>query len=342
VTEDWLLRPDAPADSLDQAWRRLPTPSIDSWTDPKDYIADPPLLAAINTALLLGQPLLVTGDPGCGKTELANFVAWRLGLGREIGRKEDGQPAYEFALRFDMKSDTRARDLFYSIDLIERFHAAHVAAAREDLNPLLFIRFNALGRALLYARPEDRLSTRLHDWQAHPGSPRRSVVLIDEMDKAPGDVPNDLLVELERMRVFIPEMNFDLVAPLVMRPIVIITSNRDRKFSDAFLRRCIYYHISFPDRDRLQTIVNRRLQRVENSGSLVIEAVDEFLRIRGLPLFKQPGTAELLAFVEALVGFGYDLGRGLRGTDTWHQIAITSLLKTHEDQQRAAAAWAAT
>jgi MoxR-like ATPase len=341
MSADWFLREGSSSEPSDELWKRLPTPSVEDWTEPKDYLADAPLLAAVNTALLLGQPLLVTGEPGCGKTELANFIAWRLGLGRSTGPTDhDAAPAVEYALRFDMKSDTRARDLFYTIDLIERFHAAHIASNPEKLDPLLFMRFSALGRALLYGRTADAFCSRLQSWQAHPGQPRRSVVLIDEIDKAPGDVPNDLLMEIERMRVFIAEMNVELAAPQNMRPIVVITSNNDKKLSDAFLRRCAFYHIPFPDRDRLNAIVDRRLGLTDRGSPLVSCAIDEFLKLRELPLYKRPGTAELLAFVDALIGFGHEPGKGLETNGIWRQIAATSLLKTHDDQQRVAAAWA--
>src|SRR3954465_9291968 len=149
---------------------------------------------AVNAALFLGQPLLVTGEPGCGKTELANFVAWKLGLGRKRATDEHG---CEFALRFDTKSETRTRDLFYLIDVVERFHAAQKPGGIVD--PLQFIRFQALGRAILYAAAPNELTTRLPKEHKHPGEPIRSVVLIDEIDKAPRDVPNDLLMEIEGM-----------------------------------------------------------------------------------------------------------------------------------------------
>lgn len=332
---DWMIQPtDGDRTRTTDAWRSLPIPPVETWSDPRHYLAGPDLIAAVNTALLLGQPLLVTGEPGCGKTELANFLAWKLGLERDTGANASEGSGCEYALRYDMKSDSRARDLFYSVDLVERFHAAHVARDAAAVDPLRFIRFHALGRALLYARPPDDLSARLESWQAHPGETRRSIVLIDEIDKAPRDVPNDLLTEIEGMRIFLPELNREIRAPTDRRPVVIITSNGEKPLSDAFLRRCVYYHIELPTRSQLDAILERRLG-LRASEPLVSTAVDSFLEVRDQPLQKRPGTSEMLAFLHALIGFGFSLGEPLSGRSDWHRIAAATLLKTRDDQLRA-------
>ena len=335
-----MTDPAAPA-FTEPAWKALLPPPVETWSRPEEYIVDRPLELAVETALRLGLPLLVTGEPGCGKTELANYLAWKLGTAIPRGTDAEGSPAYEYALRFDIKSDTRARDLFYGIDLVERFHAGGRGGGPGSLDPLNFIRFNALGRALIYARPPDELAARLLPWQAHPGTPQRSVVLIDEIDKAPSDVPNDLLMEVEKMRFVISEMNRVVEAPPALRPILIVTSNTERPLPDAFLRRCAYYHIPFPEPARLIEIVATKLRKPGEAtaasavpATLVEDATAAFLAVRKLPLRKKPATAELLGFVHALLNAGFGLADKLGDAAKWEPIARVTLLKTREDQAK--------
>ncbi|MCP4658547.1 MAG: AAA domain-containing protein, partial [bacterium] len=156
---------------------------------PQNYLADRGLAKAVNVALMLGQPLLVTGEPGTGKTQLAYSLAWELGF---------GEP-----LRFDTKSTSTARDLFYTYDALGRFQAVQSGAAAAE--PLAYLSYNALGVAVLRANDEESVAAHLPEDFAH-GGPRRSVVLIDEIDKAPRDFPNDLLSELEEMFFRVPEL----------------------------------------------------------------------------------------------------------------------------------------
>ena len=244
---DWRLRKGEDVAALRSGrWQRLP--QLPDVTDPppERYDADQALLDAANTALCLGRPLLLTGEPGSGKTEFANHLAWRLGLERRYWDPALARERAEYALRFDTKSESRARDLFYTIDQVARFQQAQSTEDEEKVNPLLFMEFQAMGRAILYAAPPDELARRLPPWQAHPGAPRRSVVLIDEIDKAPRDFPNDLLMEIERARFFSPELNHTVQAQPRFRPIVVITSNSEKTLAEAFLRRCVYYNIDFP------------------------------------------------------------------------------------------------
>lgn len=333
-----MTGPAAPA-LVEPAWKALPLPPVETWSRPAEYIVDRPLELAVDTALKLGLPLLVTGEPGCGKTELANYLAWKLGTAIPRGTDGSGDPVHEYALRFDIKSDTRARDLFYGIDLVERFHAGGRGGGPEALDPLNFIRFNALGRALIYARPPDEFASRLLPWQAHPGAPQRSVVLIDEIDKAPSDVPNDLLMEVEKMRFVISEMNRVVEAPPELRPILIVTSNTERPLPDAFLRRCAYYHIPFPEPARLIEIVATKLRKpgqhaAAAPATLLEDATAAFLAVRKLPLRKKPATAELLGFVHALLNAGFGLADKLSDPAKWEPIARVTLLKTREDQAK--------
>jgi MoxR-like ATPase len=310
---DWRINKD-PNQKRQERWRALPEPAVTQLYGPEKYIAGDDLIEAINTAILLGQSLLLTGEPGCGKTEVGNFVAWKLGL------KE--------ALRFDIKSTTTARDLFYIPDTIARFHAAHEMAG--NIDPLRFVKFQALGKAILYANEPTTVASFFPPHE-HPGR-RRSVVLIDEIDKAMLDVPNDLLMEIENMQFYMPEISETIVADKVMRPIVIITSNSERVLPGPFLRRCIYYDMPFPNGDDLRQIAEARIANLPRDFDLVGDALTVFLHVRQLELQKKPGTAELLSFVLALRARGYQSNDQLRSDERWQSVAKQTLLKSGEDQ----------
>src|SRR5262249_52414736 len=164
-------------------------------TKPEGYLADAGLVDAVNVALLLGQPLLLTGEPGTGKTQLAYSLAWELGL--------------DEPLKFETKSTSTASDLFYTYNALGHFHAAQCGeASRRALD---YLTYNALGIAILRANDESSVRAYLPDDFRHGGR-RRSVVLIDEIDKAPRDFPNDLLNEVEAMYFRIPELSNALIA----------------------------------------------------------------------------------------------------------------------------------
>ena len=280
-------------------WQRLPRSAMAEMTGPEGYRTHPALIDAINVALALGQPLLVTGEPGCGKTELGNYVAWALDLGK--------------AIRFDTKSTMTSRDLFYQFDTLGRFHAAQME--RRDTDPNKYIAYQALGLAILYAKEPAEVADVVNDRFEHPGR-RRSVVLIDEVDKAPRDVPNDLLAELENMRFFIPELDRSVEADPSMRPILVITSNSEKALPDAFLRRCVYYHIPFPANDDLQEIVAARIPALPKDSDLLGDVLTLFGFVRSprQQLRKNPGTAELLNFLLVLRDRGYEPADSLRGS----------------------------
>jgi MoxR-like ATPase len=285
----------------------------------EDYVPATALLDALRVALELRQPLLLTGDPGSGKTRLADFVAYRL---------QAGKP-----LTFRVKSTSTARDLFYAYDAIGRFNVRDGAS-----NPLSFITYGPLGKAILFANPRSKVQSILPgtaEYDAHTEA-RVSVVLIDEIDKAPRDFPNDFLGELDEMRFSIPEIghNAEIVAGDEFLPVVIVTSNSERDLPDAFLRRCVYYHIPFPDAGTLQKIVLARLKGlVPLDPGYVQEAVAVFVSIheRTDVLVKPPGTSELIEWLVAMQRLGGPTLQRFDLRDSVVQRTLGTLFKTPGD-----------
>lgn len=318
------------------------------------YVPHPELTDAVNVALVLGLPLLVTGEPGTGKSQLAFSIAHQLG--------------YEGPFKFVAKSTSQARDLFYSYDALGRFYATEVARfetadanerqrAREPLN---FVDYSALGRAILLAHskaavreflpPSERADEAAPGSRlGHLGAPRRSVVLIDEIDKAPRDFTNDLLDEIETMRFRVAELREEPTPELANRslwPVIVITSNSERPLPDAFLRRCVYFHLPYPERRRagapettvytMEEIVAQRLGREFTSTPMVSEALDLFYQLREMQprLRKRPSTAELLNWLVAMRITGADYRAPLKAQADFARTASSALLKNPDDLPR--------
>jgi MoxR-like ATPase len=268
------------------------------------YVASEELADAVNIAIAVGQPLLVTGEPGCGKTRLAWSIADELGL---------GEP-----LVFQTRSTSRAQDLLYRYDAVLRFHDIQVRTQTADGrfqadDPSHYVDYQALGKAIC-------------------GKTRR-VVLIDEIDKAPRDFPNDLLHELDRMSFWVPELRRDEPFKATLPPIVVITSNSERQLPTPFLRRCVFHHIDFPRHDRLCEIIEQRLGPFGLDRALIGTAADRFLAVRDIPrISKPPATSELLAWVHALAIRGVTAKelavRPLAELPLWQ-----TLIKSQDDRQ---------
>ena len=259
----------------------LPVSRRSQTMKPENYIADAGLVDACNVALLLGQPLLLTGEPGTGKTQFASSVAWELG--------------FEEPLKFETKSTSTARELFYTYDSLKQFQDAHSGITNR--NTLNYLTYGALGTAILLTTEKSKVVEFLPPDFVHPGK-RRSIVLIDEVDKSPRDFPNDILNELDLMYFRVPELgNVKIEANPELQPIIIITSNSEKDLPDAFLRRCIYYNLPFPNRDRIEEIVANRLGLYSaGSSEFLNTALDLFFELRATSngLRKKPATAELL------------------------------------------------
>jgi MoxR-like ATPase len=276
----------------------------------------------VNVALLLGQPLLLTGEPGTGKTQLAFSLAWELGL--------------DPPLKFETKSTSVAGDLFYTYNALGRFHAAQ--SGEGSRRALDYLTYNALGLAILRANAEEAMRPFLPEGFVHGGR-RRSVVLIDEVDKAPRDFPNDILNEVEGMYFRIPELGGAVVsAEPEMRPTLVITSNSEKNLPDAFLRRCIYYNIPFPDTTRLGLIAAARLGKYAGRDDAFLrDALRLFGRLRdpSVGLRKRPSTAELLDWLVALRQLAPDAKNPLTEAPGSVEATLCALVKTAEDQELA-------
>jgi MoxR-like ATPase len=265
-----------------------------NWDAPEDYVADDGLRHAVNVALALGRPLLITGEAGTGKTQLAYRMAYEL-------TPESPEP-----LRFQVKARSEASDLFYRYDALRHFQEVNVNLNR-NAQTRDFIRMEALGIAILRAAEDRDAANALlaKEWRAD--KPVRSVALVDEIDKAPRDLPNDLLAEIENMMFEIKETGDRFQAKTEFRPVVLLTSNSERDLPDAFLRRCVYYHIPPPTRDRLREIVLRRVPRSSAFSPQMLEnALTRFEEIRKTVSKKKPSTDELLAWVQVLDRLGID------------------------------------
>lgn len=275
--------------------RNLELPPFEAYgqlDDPEHYVADRALRDAVNVAVTLGQPLLVTGEPGTGKTQLAASVAWELNLPKP--------------LVFNTKTTSTARDLFYSYDALRRFHDSQFR--KEELLAGDYIQYEALGLAILLSLEAREANPYLPPHLRDAG-PVRSVVLVDEIDKAPRDLPNDVLNELEKMSFTVNETRRSFTADPRYRPILILTSNSEKNLPDAFLRRCVFFHIGFPDRHRMREIVRRRLKLDADFTPRMLEnALAQFESIRSLPMKKKPATAECMAWLQVLDRMKIDVG----------------------------------
>lgn len=232
-----------------------------------DYVASQELLSAVNVAIALKKPLLIKGEPGTGKTMLAQAVA------NSLGKK---------LIIWNIKSTTKAQDGLYMYDTIQRLYDGQFGEEGVD-DIARYIKLGKLGEAF-----EEE---------------EQCVLLIDEIDKADLEFPNDLLWELDQMEFYIHETKRTVKAK--QRPIVIITSNAEKELPDAFLRRCIFHYIDFPDETLMEEIVRTHYPDVEDN--LLKNAMDVFYNIRNIrDIRKKPSTSELIDWINALQMNGID------------------------------------
>ncbi|HEX9947020.1 MAG TPA: MoxR family ATPase [Allosphingosinicella sp.] len=341
---------------------KLQKPLAERHKRPELYRPAKGLREALDVAMLLGVPLLLTGAPGTGKTRAAYWLNATL-------RDDD-------LLRYDVKSVSTGADLLYNFDEVSRFRDA-APGAKEPL--VKYLRLNALGEAIARAagggaplrtpggeplvgevleRHSDQLDKAFGEsWRRRgradvalllpndpafqKAEPEHRIVLIDELDKAPRDTPNDLLAEVEEMRFLIPELGVSVAADPDFRPIVIITSNSEKSFPDPFLRRCAYFDIPLPSDEELRKIIAGSIERLSGGGSFLDQALDLFRHLREENgIRKAPGTAELLAWLDLLVhrnGCAADTSLRQRALEDEDRVADTlaAVLKTRDDREAA-------
>ena len=263
---------------------------FDQFRGTETYIASEDLKHAVNVAVALGRPLLLRGEPGTGKTLLAENLAKALELP---------------LIRWHVKSTTKARDGLYIYDTVARLYDSRFGGSSGGgVNDIAkYIKLGPLGEAL--------------------DLPTKSVLLIDEIDKADIEFPNDLLHEMDAMRFRIDETGREVVAK--QRPVVVITSNNEKELPDAFLRRCVFHYIQFPDRELMQEIV--KVHHPDITDKVLDNALEMFFSLRATPkLRKKPSTSELIDWILALKKAGVDLARVGHGIPF-----LGTLLKTEAD-----------
>lgn len=237
------------------------------FTGSKDYVASEELMAAVDVAVALQKPLLIKGEPGTGKTMLAEAIS--QSMDKEL-------------LIWNIKSTTKAQDGLYVYDTIQRLYDSQFGEEGvDDIGH--YIKLGKLGEAFK--------------------SEKQVILLIDEIDKADLEFPNDLLWELDKMEFYIHETKETIKAK--ERPIVIITSNAEKELPDAFLRRCIFHYITFPDREQMAEIIHAHFENLEEH--VLKNALDAFYWIRSVrDVRKKPSTSELIDWIRALMISGMD------------------------------------
>ena len=253
----------------------------------QNYVASEELLRAANIAMVLQKPLLIKGEPGTGKTKLAEAIA---------------QAAGKKLIIWNIKSTTKAQEGLYVYDVVQRLYDSQFGGEGVD-NIEKYVKLGKLGEAFT--------------------AEEQVILLIDEIDKADLEFPNDLLWELDRMEFHIPETGRTVKAK--HRPVVIITSNAEKELPDAFLRRCVFHYIDFPDKTLMEQIVRVHYPDIEDA--LLTQVLEAFYKIRSLPqIKKKPSTSEILDWILALQHGGVEVERIVREVPY-----VGVLLKKNED-----------
>lgn len=239
---------------------------LEKFSGSGDYVVSEELMRAVNIAIALEKPLLIKGEPGTGKTALAEAIS------KSLNKK---------LIIWSIKSTTKAQDGLYVYDVVQRLYDSQFGGEGVD-DIKKYVKLGKLGEAF--------------------SSEEQVILLIDEIDKADLEFPNDLLWELDKMEFYIPETKETVKAK--QRPIVIITSNAEKELPDAFLRRCIFHYIQFPDQELMEEIVKVHFNNLDEI--LLQQVMETFYWIRSLDINKKPSTSEVIDWIQALQIGGID------------------------------------
>jgi MoxR-like ATPase len=332
--------------------RDIDLTSIQVNKDKSAYIAGEELIQAVEVAIALNKPLVVSGEPGTGKTQLAHWVASQLHTQSE----KHEVPFIKNALSFNTKSSSSASDLFYYYDAVSHFRS------QGDKTTAKYVELKAMGLAIVLAHGKKSKDVRellqLNQFSEDPEvvksfenriyipeKSQSSVVLIDEIDKAPRDFPNDLLNEVENTEFTIKEMGITIPPPNNnARLVVIMTSNSEKNLPNAFLRRCVFYNIPFPDEEKLMKITRARMvtNKDENYDKAITKAIDMFVEYRKTAVNKKPATSEFLDWINVLHKFGLLSDRLGKYEDAQEKqkfrSSLNTLFKSKDDMERIAKA----
>ena len=266
-----------------------------SFAGSSQYVASEELMSAVNVAVTLRKPLLIKGEPGTGKTMLAQAIS--QALDKEL-------------VIWNIKSTTKAQDGLYVYDVVQRLYDSQFGGQGVD-DIAKYVKLGKLGEAFT--------------------ADKQVILLIDEIDKADLEFPNDLLWELDRMEFYIPETGETVKSK--HRPVVIITSNAEKELPDAFLRRCVFHYIAFPDKELMADIV--RVHYPDLDEKLLTQVLEAFYKIRQLPqIKKKPSTSEIIDWIQALQHGGADVSRISKEVPY-----LGVLLKKNEDMDALRRVW---
>ena len=290
--------------------------------DAPRFVPGEQLEIAINTAIAVGEPLLITGEPGTGKTQAAYYAAYKLGLGE--------------VLHFQVKSDSSAGDLLYHFDSVRYFRDASLQTMRVHRSPNTAerradgaVEAGRSNEQIAELNKEDYIEKRAL-WLAFESALPR-VLLIDEVDKAPRDFPNDLLHELDQMEFTVKETGKRIKPENEgARPIIFITSNSERRLPEPFLRRCVYHHIPFSREIVAKAVQSRRAEYGALDQDFLDMALQRFLALRQRPLRKKPSTGELLVWLR-VIALKVGTHPERLDTDLTKLPFLGALLKDHQD-----------
>jgi MoxR-like ATPase len=321
-------------------------PSADGLHDPYGreyfpYLPEPGLRKALNLAIALQRPLLLEGEPGCGKTRVASALAFELSCKqlKDKHPKPDKPDDWWNFYIWNITSTSRAQDGLYTFDAVGRLRDAQlIGSDPERLKKYLGKQETAALENRLSNKEQYREFGALG--QALREQTYRPVLLIDEIDKADSDFPNDLLLELDELRFTIPETGENIKPPAAHnKPIILITSNREKPLPEPFLRRCLYYYVPFPEEPTLKRIIAVRFgERIAAKEELVSKALEKFTAIYKLlkdqPGSRPPGTSELIEFLTALIQEGKTVEESISELNNLatELPLLGTLIKTKADQ----------